>query len=176
MTNPELDPEALATSLALFDSLPAVTVQEMIGSWRGSDVETGNPLDGLLELYGWRGKRFDGPDLAHPLVFEDARGIFSIDPAGMPMPTSYSALLHHKLTGAAVRPLMRLRRTTKPKARLRMIEYRGVVTGTMSYDALPINDHFRKVDDDTLLGAMDQRGADAPFIFLLRRDASQGQR
>jgi hypothetical protein len=56
-----------------------------------------------------------------------------------------------------------------------MIEYRGVVTGTMSYDALPINDHFRKIDDNTLLGVMDLRGATAPFVFLLRRTGSAGE-
>jgi hypothetical protein len=49
-----------------------------------------------------------------------------------------------------------------------MIEHRGVVTATMSYDALPINDHFRRVDDATLLGVMDLRGA-PPFFFVLRR-------
>jgi hypothetical protein len=40
----------------------------------------------------------------------------------------------------------------------------------MCYDALPINDVFRKVDDDTLVGAMDMRGLDAPFMFVLRRE------
>ena len=62
------------------------------------------------------------------------------------------------------------RRTGRPAARLRMVEYRGVVTGTMIYDALPINDHFRAVDDDTLLGAMDLRGLPDPFLFVLRRE------
>jgi hypothetical protein len=51
-----------------------------------------------------------------------------------------------------------------------MVEYRGVVSGTMVYDALPINDHFRAVDDDTLLGAMDLRGLADPFLFVLRRE------
>ena len=40
----------------------------------------------------------------------------------------------------------------------------------MSYDALPIDDVFRKVDDDTLVGAMDARGLEAPFMFVLRRE------
>lgn len=40
----------------------------------------------------------------------------------------------------------------------------------MCYDALPINDVFRKVDDDTLVGAMDLRGLEMPFMFVLRRD------
>jgi hypothetical protein len=29
---------------------------------------------------------------------------------------------------------------------------------------------FRKVDDDTLVGAMDLRGLEMPFMFVLRRD------
>jgi hypothetical protein len=40
----------------------------------------------------------------------------------------------------------------------------------MCYDALPINDVFRKVDDDTLVGAMDLRGLQMPFMFVLRRE------
>ena len=66
-----------------------------------------------------------------------------------------------------IRPLVS---TRQPKARLRLTEYRGVVTATMSYDALPINDVFRKIDDDTLVGAMDARGLEAPFLFVLRRE------
>lgn len=164
----------LTSALALFDELPPVAVNEMMGAWRGFGVDTGNPFDGLLEAYGWRGKRFDAADAAHPLVFEDARGAFSVDPAGLPLVFAirHSALLRNRGVASAARKIRRLRRTTAPKARLRMIEYRGVVTGTMSYDALPINDHFRRVDDNTLLGAMDLRGLDAPFIFVLRRDGA----
>jgi hypothetical protein len=40
----------------------------------------------------------------------------------------------------------------------------------MCYDALPINDAFRKVNDETLVGAMDLRGLEAPFLFVLRRE------
>ena len=62
-----------------------------------------------------------------------------------------------------------LLRTTKPKARLRRMEYRGVVSATMIYDALPILDIFREVDQATLLGLMDLRGMPQPFFFILRR-------
>ena len=44
-----------------------------------------------------------------------------------------------------------------------MTEYRGVVSATMIYDSLPIIDIFRKVDDDTVLGAMDLRFTPQPF-------------
>ena len=50
-----------------------------------------------------------------------------------------------------------------------MTEYRGVVSATMCYDRLPIHDAFRRVDDVTVLGVMDLRGA-PPYVFLLERD------
>jgi hypothetical protein len=62
--------------------------------------------------------------------------------------------------------------TTKPHARLRLTEYRGVVSATMCYDALPVHDVFRRVDDRTLMGVMDLRGMERPFVFVLRRDES----
>lgn len=54
-------------------------------------------------------------------------------------------------------------------AQLRMVEYRGVVTATMVYDRHPILDHFRRVTADTVLGAMDRKGEDAPLLFALTR-------
>jgi hypothetical protein len=162
----------VATALALFDALPAVAVEELVGGWRGFGVETGHPLDGLLERYGWWGKRFDGPEEAHPLVFEDARGRFGVDPAGIPLAllVRSSGLLRQEPLARVARRLRRLRRTTRPMARLRMVEHRGVVTATMAYDALPVLDHFRRVDDDTLLAVMDARGVREPFFFLLNRE------
>lgn len=157
---------------SLFDTLPALTVDEMFGQWQGSGFETGNPFDGLLEAYGWYGKRFDGPNDAHPLVFRDGRGLFSVNPAGLPLArvAGMGRRLGSSTIAGPARRLMRLRSTSKPAARLRMVEYRGVSTATMSYDALAINDHFRRVDDDTLLGVMDARGLDAPFFFVLHRE------
>jgi GXWXG protein/uncharacterized protein DUF4334 len=159
-------------ALAFFDSLPPVTVAGLIGAWKGSGLATGNPLDGLLESLGWHGKRFDSADEAHPLLFEDQRGRFSVNPALVPVSTvvRFSRVLRIPLVTRLARPSIRLLRTARPHARLRMIEYRGVPTGTMSYDALPINDHFRAVDGNTLLAAMDLRGLSSPFMFVLRRE------
>ena len=80
----------LTAALARFDSLPPVEARRLRGEWRGSGVPTGHPLDGLLELYGWWGKRFDGPDDVHPLVFQDGRGRFSVPrpPAGRNRPNN----------------------------------------------------------------------------------------
>lgn len=54
-------------------------------------------------------------------------------------------------------------------ATLRRVEHRGVVTATMVYDRHPIFDHFRRVDDRTVLGLMDRKGEPAPLMFFLRR-------
>jgi hypothetical protein len=172
-----------AQALAAFDSLPAVRIEEMFGRWAGSEAPTGSPLDGLLSAYGWHGKRFTSADEVDPLIFEKhgpgSRGtrrrgsLFAVEPAVIPLPLALRlpALVHHRATAALGRLALPLIRTRRPKARLRMVEYRGVSTATMIYDAQPINDHFRRIDDETLLGAMDLRGLDAPFFFLLHREA-----
>jgi hypothetical protein len=53
---------------------------------------------------------------------------------------------------------------------LRTTRYRGVDTATMIYDQLPINDVFRKLDDHSVIGAMDLRGSKKPYFFVLTRD------
>jgi len=162
-----------AAALAFYDTLAAVGIEEMIGSWRGEELRTGHPFDGLLERFRWHGKRFDSPDDAHPLIFRAGGELkVAINPAFVPLASvvRYRWILRAPLLPtlfAVIRPLVS---TRQPKARLRLTEYRDVVTATMSYDALPINDVFRKIDDDTLVGAMDARGLEAPFMFVLRRE------
>lgn len=55
------------------------------------------------------------------------------------------------------------------KASLRMVEHRGAVTATMIYDKHPIFDHFRKIDDERVMGIMDRKGDASPLFFWLRR-------
>ncbi|MFP5068240.1 DUF4334 domain-containing protein [Pseudonocardia nantongensis] len=160
-------------ALALFDALPAVAVPEMLGNWAGGEIPTGNPMDGLLERFGWHGKRFDGPDDVHPLVMDHPRGgRFSLNPALVPLPTliRYPAALRHAAVARLAKQAGPALGTRAPKARLRTTEYRGVASATMCYDDLPIHDVFRKVDDDTVVGAMDLRGLKQPFMFFLRRE------
>jgi hypothetical protein len=160
-------------ALALFDSLPAVPLETMLGSWRGSGLATGHPLDGMLETFGWYGKRFDGPEDVHPLLFATAGGkLFSVNPSLIPMGlvVRFAPLFRLPAIARVLRTLMGVLRTRKPRARLRLTEFRGVATATMIYDALPINDSFRLVDDSTLLGVMDMRGLTKPFVFVLRRE------
>ncbi len=40
----------------------------------------------------------------------------------------------------------------------------------MIYDQLPINDVFRKLDDNTVMGVMDNKILMDPFFFKLRRE------
>jgi hypothetical protein len=161
-------------AMAYYDTLAPARIEDLIGAWRGSEVPTAHPFDGLLAAFGWHGKRFDGPDEAHPLLFDDGKGgVVSINPSLMPMSLTirYAGIVRSPLAQPLFRLVRPLLATRSPRARLRMTEYRGVVSATMSYDALPINDVFRKVDGDTLLGAMDMRGVDAPFVFVLRRES-----
>ncbi|MGW0021473.1 DUF4334 domain-containing protein [Rhodococcus sp. NPDC003382] len=164
---------SLEEALEFFDSLPPATVDQVLGDWHGSGLETGNPLDGLLEAMSWHGKRFRSPDDVDPLVMEGKGDQFCVNPRFAPLGAAikWHTLLRVSVVQRIVRRFLPLLRTTKPAARLRMVEYRGVVTATMSYDALPVNDHFRLIDKNTLLGAMDLRGMDAPFMFILHREA-----
>jgi hypothetical protein len=149
----------------------------MVGRWRGSGLPTGSPLDGLLESYGWYGKEFIDAETVHPLLFSDGAGRpRPVDPALLPVGLlrSHAGLAHRSPVRAAfgvVRPLLH---TNRPKARLRVLEHRGVTTAAMVYDDLPIIDVFRRAGRDTLLGLMDLRGLTQPFFFLLTRDESTG--
>jgi hypothetical protein len=160
--------------MAFFDSLPAMPVEGMLGAWEGSEIRTGYPLEGLLDAFGWHGKRFEGPEAVHPLVMGRPGALFTLDPVWMPLGfvRRYAGWLRSPALAAVARSAMGILSTREPKARLRLTEFRGVSTATMVYDALPINDVFRKVDDDTALGVMDVRGDTAPglYFFVLRRE------
>ena len=168
-----LEPAAdRADVLDFYDSLPPVPVAQMIGSWCGAELSTGHAFDGLLGPSGWHGKNFRSPDDVDPLIFRRKDGrLFAGNPALMPFSllTRFPRLARHPLSAALFRAASPLLGTRRPRARLRSTEYRGVVSATMVYDALPINDVFRLVDESTVLGAMDVRGHADPFFFTLRR-------
>lgn len=159
-------------ALAWFDALPPVAPEEMLGRWRGSGLPTGSPLDGLLEAYGWYGKEFIDAETVHPLLFSTRRGPRPVDPTLVPLGVlrDRSWLAHSRAARAAYRVGRPLVTTSKPRARLRSVGHRGVVTAAMVYDALPIIDVFRQVSVDVRAGLMDLRGLDAPFFFVLSRE------
>ena len=172
------DGTTLEAALSFYDSLPPVRVEEVLGSWRGSSLPTGNPFDGLLERFGWYGKRFDDAETVYPLVFKRRDGsLYAVNPSFVPVGllVRFPSQLHRPVVAKLFTALRGVIATTKPHARLRLTEYRGVVSATMCYDALPVNDVFRKVDDQTLLAVMDLRGMERPFLFALRREASSSE-
>lgn len=157
-------------ALALFDASAPVSIEEMIGEWRGAGLHTAHPMDGLLERYGWYGKAFVDAETVHPLLFgSHAARRVALDPRLMLIEWVWNKRFAHSAILAAlfgmVRPLLH---TSRPRARLRMLSHRGVVSATMVYDHLPINDVFRRVDSSTLVGLMDMRGMSPPFFFVLR--------
>jgi hypothetical protein len=160
-------------ALAWFDRLPTVSTEQMLGRWRGSGLPTGSRLDGLLEAYGWYGKEFLDDESVHSLLFTDRSGSpRPVDPRLLPMGVlrDYAGFLQMWPLRTAFTRLRPLLFTEKPRARLREVTHRGVVTAAMVYDALPIIDVFRRVSDDVRLGAMDMRGLPSPFLFVLTRD------
>lgn len=159
-----------AEVLALFDSLPAVAPDEMLGRWNGHEVSTDHPMDGLLDPSGWYGKAFVDADTVHPLLLWNGRrnGVFSLHAAWAR--AMWPGLPRTPLLGVLLRLARPLVGTKRPSARLREVRYRGVVTAAMAYDDLPIIDVFRKVDETTVLGLMDRRGDARPYAFVLQRD------
>lgn len=156
----------------IFDALPAAPVDEVtIGRWRGEEFDTGHPWFGVLAESGWYGKQFDTPNAVDPLLFSDERAnVFAVDPRRVPLALAgrirpdWLAPVRKNLRFLA--PLLR---TRTPSARLRDVDYRGVNSAAMIYDHLPIIDHFRRLDDNSLFGVMDMRGLAEPYFFVLRR-------
>ena len=160
----------VADASALFATLAPLDVSEISGDWQGRGIATGHPLDTLLAVSGWVGKRFETPDHVHPLIHRSIAGHISVNPGMLPM-----GLMRRLNMGAwpligtvfyVVAPLLR---TAKPRARVRMVAYQGVTSAAMVYDQKAIIDHFRRIDATRLMGLMDLRGDDAPFFFLLEK-------
>lgn len=172
--NATLTQEEVSTedALNIFDDLEPVDLEFMMSRWRGSEVQTNHPLNGFLEATNWYGKEFMSADHVHPLLFTDGKNnIFKV----APNPTATKLALRFPiLKSKHLQPMFRLvtvlSKTEVSHARIRMMEYRHKVSATMIYDNSPIHDIFRKIDEDTVLGLMDQKGVPNPYFFILRRD------
>lgn len=152
-------------AFSFFDQLQPITLDEMLGSWKGKEAPSHHPMDGLLTKFRWYGKKFISPEEVHPLVFEKQNGdLFYVNP---------SRLLQQPEQGTPLPEPEQLQaaETQESKARMRMVEYRGKLSAAMIYDQLPIIDIFRKVDDHTLFCVMDFKGPmhNLGFFFLLER-------
>lgn len=172
MTTTQLITARKATAeeaIAIFDSLEPVSLEFMLGRWKGFEILTGHPIDGLLEPSGWYGKLFEDPENVHPLLiytFQKKR-LYAINPLFIPLGINFPKTKVLRYFMALLKPILKTKRS---KARIRMVEYRGKVTGTMVYDAKAIFDHFAKIDERTMLGVMDLKGAANPYFFVLERD------
>lgn len=124
-------------------TLPPATIEGMIGEWRGGEFLTGHKMNGLLEKARWFGKSFRSATDVQPLVCLDENG------------NKFSNI-----------------KLGKGEASLWVEEFRGEMVATMVYDGQPTHDHFKRVDDDTVLGIMNGKGVldnGRYFYFYLER-------
>src|SRR5271154_4632819 len=115
----------------------------MLGEWKGGEFVPGLRMNGQLENPRWFGKTFNSPADVEPLVCLDEDGnCFSNVKMG------------------------------KGEASLWLEEVRGEVTATMVYDGQPVHDHFKTIDDSTVMGIMNGKGVvehGRYFYFYLER-------
>jgi hypothetical protein len=113
----------------VFDALDPVDCDSILGEWTGGDFETGHFMARDSKAARWYGKTFNSRWDAKPLIcYAEDGSLFS----------------NTALTGGA-------------EASLWMVEFRGAVSAALIFDAQPIVDHFRRVDNDTLMGVSDGR-------------------
>jgi hypothetical protein len=61
---------------AIFDQLPPVKPESMIGEWQGGSFDTGHPSHELLTKFNWAGKTFRSLDDVDPVVlFKDGERV-----------------------------------------------------------------------------------------------------
>lgn len=177
MTTEQLIKERKATTeeaLALYDTLEPVDLDFMLGRWKGFEIITGHKIEGLLQHSGWYGKLFEDAENVHPLLIYtlNKKGLYAINPLLVPLGLG---LPKHPILKSLMALLKPFIKTKKSKARMRMIAYRGKVSGTMVYDEKKINDHFAKIDENTMLGLMDWKNSGQPYFFVLERDETPYQ-
>ncbi|MGY0020104.1 DUF4334 domain-containing protein [Streptomyces sp. cg35] len=120
---------------ALWADLDVVDASSILGHWRGFAFPTGHPIERTLATSRWHGKRFDALHDAAPLICRaEDGGLYSDTTAG------------------------------RGGASLWNVEFRGEVTATMVYDGMAVLDHFKRVDEHTLMGVMNGK----PELVLAR--------
>ncbi|KAG2735857.1 hypothetical protein G9P44_002071 [Scheffersomyces stipitis] len=149
----------------VFDSLPPASVEDLVG-WKlkGYEVITGHPLEGLLSANGWFGKEFYDANNGQPLLIynsdkDDGEDVYACDPL---------ALFESLNQGKPIRGNTSLKAEAS-RCRLKTIVFRGATTVSMFYDQVPINDTFKKVDENTFFGYMDHKDAPLPYFFVLEK-------
>jgi hypothetical protein len=115
---------------AFWTALEPASIDFMIGEWKGGEFHTGHRSNGFMKKLNWFGKTFVSASDAKPLVCLDADG--------------------NKFSNTEA---------MKGEASLWLEEFRGEVTASMVYDGAPVHDHFKKVDDNAVMGIMNGKGA-----------------
>jgi hypothetical protein len=126
-----------------WSTLEPATIEGMLGEWKGGEFRTRHKMNGQLEKAGWFGKTFKSPTDVQPLVCVDSDG--------------------NRFSNVAM---------GKGEASLWLEEFRGEITATMVYDGQPVHDHFKKIDDDAVMGIMNGKGVldgDRYYYFYLER-------
>lgn len=161
-----------AEALAYFDQLPAVTPPELIGLWRGQTIRTGHMLDGVLERLDWYGKRFHADRRADALLFSTgSRRLVPVEPARIPLGLAlrFHGLSQRQWFRNLFRYALKSLWAKGPVASVRLETFRGKESAAMAYDQQPIIDHFRRVDEDRLMGVMTIRGREGHYCFVLEK-------
>ena len=115
---------------AFWATLEPTTIDFMIGEWKGGEFHTGHRSNGFMAKGNWYGKTFVSATDAKPLICLDEQG--------------------NKFSN---------KEWMNGEASLWMEEFRGEVTASMVYDGQPIHDHFKKVDENAVMGIMNGKKA-----------------
>lgn len=128
---------------AMWAELTTVHPRDILGSWRGLGLNTGHSASERLRALRWYGKNFHSPYDTEPLVCRDEEG-----------------RLYSNTEAAG-------------SASLHTLPFRAELTATLVYHSRLILDHFKRVDDETLMGIMvggnEPRDGLRHFYFILQR-------
>lgn len=124
---------------AFFAQLPEVHNEEMIGKWKGGYIKSGGIVDLALKDFGFYGW------IGKHYYSEN----------------KVHALMHQLFGFEFNIPVL-------GNARIREILFRGKVSSSMMYNYAPIIDHFRRVDENTLMGVMDVKGKTILYFYLYK--------
>lgn len=160
------------TALEEFRSPPPIEPRELVGLWKGRGISAEHPFDGILENLGWFGKRFTPDMRADALLFRSGeRRLDAIDPRWIPL--ALALRFHHigrtRVARNLFSYLQRRLRARGPMASLKTMLFGGGESAAMVYDHQPIVDHFRRINETRVMGAMTIRGDQRIYFFELER-------
>ncbi len=124
-------------------TLQPATIEGMLGEWRGDGFNTGHKLNAALKQARWFGKSFNSAADVKPLICLDADG--------------------NKFSNVEL---------GNGEASLWLEAFRGEVVATMVYDGQPTHDHFKRIDENAVMGIMNGKfalnGGRLAYFYLER--------